>query len=48
MLAITSHKPDRANAAALLLLENAAQDLVVIRGHDIFGKKAELKKRAAT
>lgn len=48
MLAITSHKPDRANAAALLLLENAAQDLVIIRGHDIFGKKADLKKRSAT
>jgi DNA-binding FadR family transcriptional regulator len=48
MLAITSHKPDRANATALLLLQNAAQDLVVIRGHDIFGKKAESKKRAST
>jgi len=46
MLAITSHMPDRANAAALYLLENAAQDLVVIRGHDIFGKKTETKKRA--
>ena len=45
MLAITSHKPDRANAAALLLLENAAQDLVVILGRDIFGKTAETKKR---
>lgn len=44
MAAITSHKPDRASAAALILLENAVQDLVVIRGHDIFGKKAESKK----
>ena len=44
MLAITSHKPDRANAAALLLLENAAQDLVVIRGRDIFGKTAETEE----
>lgn len=47
MEAITSHKPGRASAAALLLLENAAQDLVVIRGHDIFGKKAELKRRTS-
>jgi DNA-binding FadR family transcriptional regulator len=45
MAAITSHKPDRASAAALILLENAVQDLVVIRGHDIFGKKTESKKR---
>ena len=44
MQAITSHKPDRASAAALILLENAVQDLVVIRGHDLFGK-AQSKKR---
>ena len=48
MLAITSHKPDRANSAALLLLQNAKQDLVVILGRDIFSKKVELKKRSAT
>lgn len=45
MLAITSQKPDRANPAALLLLENAAQDLVAILGRDIFGKTAETKTR---
>jgi DNA-binding FadR family transcriptional regulator len=45
MLAITSHKPDRANIAALVLLENAVDDLVVIRGRDFLGKKAETKKR---
>ena len=28
-----------------VLLENAAQDLVVILGRDIFGKTAETKKR---
>jgi DNA-binding FadR family transcriptional regulator len=48
MLAITTHKPDRANSAALLLLQNAKQDLVVILGRDIFSKKVELKKRSAT
>jgi len=45
MLAITSHKPDRANIAALVLLENAVDDLVVILGRDFLGKKAEAKKR---
>jgi DNA-binding FadR family transcriptional regulator len=43
MLAITSHKPDRANVAALVLLENAVEDLVVIRGSDFLGRKT--KKR---
>lgn len=46
MLAITSRKPDRANAAALLLLENAVQDLVVILDRDIFGKTADMKNGA--
>ena len=45
MLAITSHKPDRANVAALVLLENAIDDLVVIRGRDFLGRTAETKKR---
>jgi DNA-binding FadR family transcriptional regulator len=48
MEAVTSRQPDRAQAAALLLLENATHDLVVILNRDIFGKKTELKKRTRT
>jgi DNA-binding FadR family transcriptional regulator len=45
MQAIVAGEPERANAAALLLLNNAIKDLVVIRGRDFMGRKAETKKR---